>query len=155
MEVTVQSDFIRKNAKIAIQGLALLVSILITAVILVQQSSAQTANSSLMNKSPEEIVFQMRDRLNLTEDQEKRISPIIQESCNKRIEILNSSNGDRKAMKSASQQVQWTTDIKLGQILTKKQMEEYQNLLEEQGDKTTGTDTHRGKGGRGGGLRGF
>jgi Tfp pilus assembly protein PilN len=93
--------------------------------------------------------------LHLTEDQEKQISPIIQESCNKRIEILNSSNGDRKAMKSALQQVQWTTDIKLGQVLTKKQMEEYQNLLDEHGDKTTGTDTHRGKGGRGGGLRGF
>ena len=38
-------------------------------------------------------------------------------------------------MKSALQQVQWTTDIKLGKILTKKQMEEYQNLLEAAGTR--------------------
>jgi len=96
----------------------------------------------------------MRDRLHLTEDQGKQIRPIIQESCNKRIEILNSSNGDRKAMKSALQQIQWTTDIKL--VSSDKRADgEYQNLLEEQGDKTTAQILIGAKAGRGGGLRGF
>ena len=84
-----RSGFIRINAKIAIQGLALLASIIITAVILVQQSSAQTANSS-MNKSPEGTGFQMRDRLHLTEDQRKQINPIIQQKLQqKRIEYFD------------------------------------------------------------------
>jgi len=151
----VPTGFSRINAKTTIQVLVFFASILFTAAILPLQSVAQADTPSIMNKSSEEIVLQMRDRLQLTEDQVIRIHPIIEESFNKRIEILNSSNGDGKATKSALQQVQWTTDIKLGRILTKEQMEEYQNLREEQRDKAQSSETHRGRGGHSGGMHGF
>ncbi len=137
------------------QALAFSVYILFVAVFFIPSVTAQIDNASNINKSPEEIVSQLRERLHLTEEQTTMIRPIIEESYTKRRDIFN-SNADGKAMKSALQQVQWTTDIKLGQILTKEQMESYQNLSEEQRDKTQSNDTHRGRGGeRGGGMRSF
>jgi hypothetical protein len=151
----VRISCITMNSKITMQALAFSVYILLVAVFFIPSVTARIDNTSTMNKSPEEIVSQMRERLHLTEEQTTKIRPIIEESSTKRRDIFN-SNADGKAMKSALQQVQWTTDIKLGQILTKEQMEEYQNLSEEQRDRTQSNDTQRGRGGgRGGGMRGF
>ncbi len=146
--------FNRINAKAAIQVVVLLASILCTSLIFAQQSSAQPDNSSFTNKSPEEMVSQMRTRLHLTDEQVSKIRPIIEESINKRADILN-NNGEGKATKSALQQLQWTTDMKLGQVLSGDQMDEYQTMREEQTEKTTTNDAHHGKGGRGGGMRGL
>jgi len=148
-------SFIRINSKITIRVLAFSFYILFATVFFIPPLMAQIDNASNMNKSPEEIVSQMRERLHLTEEQTTKIRPIIEESSTKRRDIFN-SNADGKAMKSALQQVQWTTDIKLGQILTKEQMEKYHNLSEEQRDKTQSKDMNRWRGGgRGGGMRGF
>ena len=94
----------------------------------------------------------MKERLHLTEEQTTKIRPIIEESFNQRRQILNDTGQDKKVNRSALQEVRWKTDMKLAQILTEEQMQDYQNLYERQSGKPQHDDNmHRGKGGRGGG----
>jgi len=149
-------NFIRLDSKTAGRVLVLLAYLLFVAVFILPLSTAQAADSSNMNKSPEEIVQQMKERLRLTEEQVAKISPIIDESFNKRRDILDNNGQDKKSNRSALQEVRWKTDMKLGQILTEQQMSDYQNFFEEKSEKSQQDDMHHGKGGRsGGGMRAF
>ena len=150
-------NFIRLGAKTALRVLVISMSILFVAVFIMPRLAARADDSSNVDKSPEEIVAQMKERLHLTEEQTTKIRPIIEESVNNRRQILNDTGQDKKANRSALQEVRWKTDIKLGQILTEEQMRDYQNLYEGQSDKPQHDDMHRGKGGRsgGGGMRAF
>jgi Spy/CpxP family protein refolding chaperone len=149
-------NFIRLDTKTAGRVLVLLAYLLFVAVFILPLSTAQAADSSNMNKSPEEIVQQMKERLRLTEEQVAKISPIIDESFNKRRDILDNNGQDKKSNRSALQEVRWKTDMKLGQILTEQQMSDYQNFFEEKSEKSQQDDMHHGKGGRsGGGMRAF
>lgn len=149
-------NFIRLGSKTAGRVLVLLAYLLFAAVFILPLSTAQAADSSNMNKSPEEIVQQMKERLRLTEEQVAKISPIIDESFNKRRDILDNNGQDKKSNRSALQEVRWKTDMKLGQILTEQQMSDYQNFFEEKSEKSQQDDMHHGKGGRsGGGMRAF
>src|ERR1700690_1189233 len=149
-------NFISLGSKTAGRVLVLLASLLFAAVFILPLSRAQAADSSNMNKSPEEIVQQMKERLRLTEDQVTKIRPVIEESFNKRRDILDNNGQDKKTNRSALQEVRWKTDMKLGLILTEEQMTDYQNLFEEKGEKSQQDDMHHGKGGRsGGGMRAF
>ncbi len=91
-------------------------------------SHAQAAENA--NRSPEQVVSQLEERLKLTDEQETKIRPIIEESLKKRRELLNSG-----APKSDLQQLQWATDMQIGKILTEEQMKEYEKLREEQDKK--------------------
>ena len=149
-------NFIRLSSKTAGRVLVLLASLLFAVVFILRLSSSQAADSSNMNKSPEEIVQQMKERLRLTEEQVAKIRPVIEESFNKRRDILDNNGQDKKTNRSALQEVRWKTDMKLGLILTEEQMTDYQNLFEEKGEKSQQDDMHHGKGGRsGGGMRAF
>jgi len=149
-------NFIRLGSKTAGRVLVLLAYLLFAAVFILPLSTAQAADSSNMNKAPEEIVQQMKERLRLTEEQVAKISPIIDESFNKRRDILDNNGQDKKSNRSALQEVRWKTDMKLGQILTEQQMSDYQNFFEEKSEKSQQDDMHHGKGGRsGGGMRAF
>ena len=149
-------NFIRLDSKTAGRVLVLLAYLLFAAGFILPLSTAQAADSSNMNKSPEEIVQQMKERLRLTEEQVAKISPIIDESFNKRRDILDNNGQDKKSNRSALQEVRWKTDMKLGQILTEQQMSDYQNFFEEKSEKSQQDDMHHGKGGRsGGGMRAF
>ena len=149
-------NFIRLGSKTAGRVLVLLASLLFAVVFILRLSSSQAADSSNMNKSPEEIVQQMKERLRLTEEQVAKIRPVIEESFNKRRDILDNNGQDKKTNRSALQEVRWKTDMKLGLILTEEQMTDYQNLFEEKGEKSQQDDMHHGKGGRsGGGMRAF
>jgi Spy/CpxP family protein refolding chaperone len=149
-------NFIRLGSKTAGRVLVLLAYLLFAAVFILPLSTAQAADSSNMNKSPEEIVQQMKERLRLTEEQVAKISPIIDESFNKRRDILDNNGQDKKSNRSALKEVRWKTDMKLGQILTEQQMSDYQNFFEEKSEKSQQDDMHHGKGGRsGGGMRAF
>lgn len=128
---------------------------LLAAILLMQPISVQAKDSSNKNKSPEQIMSQLKEHLKLTEEQETKIMPIIEDSIKKRNEILNNGTRDGKTKKSALQELQWSTDMQLGKILTEEQMKEYQKLREEQSEKMQGNDMHRGKRGRTGGLHGF
>ena len=149
-------NFIRLGSKSAGRVLVLLASLLFATVFMFTLSPALTADSSNMTNSPEEIVQQMKERLRLTDEQVTKIRPVIEESFNKRRDILNNNGQDKKTNRSALQEVRWKTDMKLGQILTEEQMSDYQNLFEEKSEKSQQDDMHHGKGGRsGGGMRAF
>lgn len=149
-------NFIRLDSKTVGRVLVLLAYLLFAAVFILPLSTAQAADSSNMNKSPEEIVQQMKERLRLTEEQVAKIRPIIDESFNKCRDILDNNGQDKKSNRSALQEVRWKTDMKLGQILTEQQMSDYQNFFEEKSEKSQQDDMHHGKGGRsGGGMRAF
>ncbi len=111
--------------------------------------------------TPDQIISKMKDRLHLTEDQEAKLRPIIEELVNKRHDIKANSMLDAKTKRSSLQQLQWSTDMRLGQIFTEEQMAEYQRFREEhnesypQGDSRQGGDIQRNKGFRSGGQIGF
>ena len=149
-------NFISLGSKTAGRVLGIFASLLCAAVFILPLSTAQAADPSNMNKSPEEIVQQMKERLRLTEEQVTKIRPVIEESFNKRHDILDNNGQDKKTTRSALQEVRWKTDMKLGQILTEEQMSDYQNLFEEKSEKSQQDDMHHGKGGHsGGGMRAF
>ena len=148
--------FIRLVSNASDRVLVILAFILFAAVFFMPSIEAQAYDSSNVNRSPEQIVEQMKERLHLTEEQAAKIRPIIEESVNDRRQILNDNGQDRKANRSALQEIRWKTDMKLSQILTEEQMRDYQNLLEEKSEKSQKDDMHQGKGGRnGGGMRAF
>src|ERR1039457_2696640 len=68
---------------------------------MIQPMMALASDSSNTNKSPEQIMSQLKTRLNLTEDQETKIRPIIEASIQKHREIVASEALDVKTKKSA------------------------------------------------------
>ncbi len=149
-------NFTRLSSKTADRVLVTLAFLLFATFSILPLSTGRAADLSNMNKSPEELVQQMKERLHLTEDQAIKIRPVIEDSFSKRRDILNDAGQDKKAIRSALQEVRWKTDMKLGQILTEEQMRDYQNLFEEKSEKSQQGDMHHGKGGRsGGGMRAF
>ncbi len=110
-------------------------------------STAQALGNTSI--SPERVIAQMKERLKLTDEQETKIWPIIEDNFNKRRELLN--NGGQK---SDLQQLQWATDMQIGKILTKEQMTEYEKLREQE-EKKSDRDGMQRKGRHGGMNRGF
>jgi len=125
------------------------------AVLLVQQVGALAADSPDMYSPAGQTMTKMKERLNLTEEQETKIRPIIEQSMKERSEILKNSQEDRNTIKKELQDLQWSTDVQLGMILTEKQMKEYQKFREEEIEKTPGGEMQPGRGSRGVGSRGF
>ena len=119
--------------------------LLFAAIFIMPPLTAQAQDSSNSNKSPEQIMSQLKERLNLTEDQEAKVWPIIKESIKKRNEIIQNGTQDGKKKKSALQELGWSTDMQLGNILTEQQMKEYQELQEEPSEKTQNNDMPRGR----------
>lgn len=143
--------------RIILKYFCLVLCVLIFAIIFITQPiSVQASALPDNNSSMESVMSKMRDRLHLTEEQEKKIRPIIEESFQARREILKSNPQDRSAIKNELQELQWKTDMRLGLILTKEQMEEYEKLREEQSERMQSSDMQGSrKGSRGGRSRGF
>jgi hypothetical protein len=128
---------------------------LIAAIFMAQPISAQTTNPLDTNSSAEQVMAKMKERLHLTEEQETKIAPIIEESVQTRREILKRDPQDRSAIKNELQELQLKTDMRLGVILTEEQMKEYEKLREEQSEKMHRGDVQGNRGSRGGRSRGF
>ena len=121
----------------------------------------------LPQQTPEEIFTVLRDRLNLTEEQEAKVKPIIEEQCETRDEIITKFKGQgresRRSMRSALQAHQEVTEEKPSAVLTEEQMEEYRKIQEEQRQrmreqmeqKRMGKGRRGGMGGMGGGRGGM
>ncbi|HXX80044.1 MAG TPA: hypothetical protein VEI46_00715 [Thermodesulfovibrionales bacterium] len=109
---------------------------LLCAIILMLQPSGCQA----VEASPQEVMSLLRTRLNLSEDQEEKIKAIVEESSQKRSDIVKHNSQDRKTMRSQLQELQWATDIRIGEILTEEQLKEYQKLREDQKEKVENTD---------------
>jgi len=58
--------------------------------------TTQAQDFSNISKSPEQIMSQLKKRLNLTKDQETKVPPIIQESIKKCNEIIQNGAQDGK-----------------------------------------------------------
>jgi hypothetical protein len=128
---------------------------IITAIFMAQPISGQAADTLDSNSSAGQIMAKMKGRLHLTEEQERKIGPIIEESVQTRREILKGDSQDKSAIKSELRELQWKTDMRLGVILTEEQMKEYEKLREEQNEKMQRSDVQGSRGPRGNRSRGF
>lgn len=82
-------------------------------------------------KSVDEYILLMKDRLDLSAEQEAKIRPIIEEEWERRREIIVSYRGERESMRAAMQWLEKDTESQLAAILTQEQMAEYRQLREE------------------------
>lgn len=93
-------------------------------------------------RSPDQIMADMKSRLGLTEDQEARIRPILENEFVKRHAIIEKYQGQgrqgRSSLRNELQQLRSSTDHQLEPILTKAQMEEYRKMQEEARQKMRG-----------------
>ncbi len=128
---------------------------LIGAIFMAQPIPAQAADLPDTNSSAEQVMAKMKERLHLTEEEETKMRPIIEENVQTRREILKRDAQDRSAIKNGLQELQWKTDMRLGVILTGEQMKEYEKLREEQSEKMQRSDVQGNRGSRGGRSRGF
>jgi Spy/CpxP family protein refolding chaperone len=124
-------------------------------IFMIQPAGVQARDISNMNASPDEVMSQLKTRLSLTEEQEAKMRPIIEESIRKRHEIVRKASEDRSAVKSQLQGLRWSTDMQIGKILSEEQMKEYQKLREDQREKAENNEAHSGRRFHSGGLRGF
>ena len=128
---------------------------LIAAIFMAQPISAQARDPLGTNSSAEQVMAKMKERLHLTEGQETKIRPIIEESFQTRREILKRDPQDRSVINNELQELQWKTDMRLGLILTEEQMKEYEKLREEQSEKMQSSDMQSRKESRSGRSRRF
>ncbi len=130
--------------------------VLFTMLFVMQPISARSGDFSNISDSPEKLMYRLKEHLKLTEEQEIKIQPIIDESFKKRSEILKNGGQGGKSEKSALQELQWSTDMQIGKILTDDQMKEYEKLREEESEKKMQrSDVQGGRGKHTGGMRGF
>ncbi len=71
-------------------------------------------------RSPDQIVSHLKDRLSLTDEQVNKIRPIIEESMQK-----------QDAIRKEMLQLRQSTDEKIGAVLTPEQLKEFQRLTTE------------------------
>jgi hypothetical protein len=78
----------------------------------------------------------MKSRLNLTEEQEAQIRPIIEDDIAQRQEIMQKSRTKgpqgMESMMKEMEQIQADTTSQVAEFLTDEQLEEYRIMLEEQ-----------------------
>ena len=84
----------------------------------------------------EEIIAAMQERLDLTDEQEKRVYPIMETYCKKQHDIMEkykeeNRRGESCCMRCELQRLGESTEKQLAEFLTEKQMREYQKLQEE------------------------
>ena len=103
--------------------------------LLTQPFLAEAKGPFGMQKSPEQIVERLTDRLGLTDEQVLAIQPIIEEKVLKMNEIRASRGTDRQASKIEMKKLRWDTQVKLNDILTEEQIAEYLELRQGQRGK--------------------
>jgi len=123
----------------------------------------------------EELFATMKDRLNLTDEQQAKVRPIIEGYCQKRQDIIGKfkgqgSRGEDCCLRCDLQRLGESTEKQLATVLTDIQMREYQKIQDQlqphspesgqqgMGDGSSGGRGHmggrRGGGGWGGGWGG-
>ncbi len=85
---------------------------------------------------PDQLFATMKERLNLTKEQEEKIRPVIDASMEKKQNIFK-KHGEQKRenMRTLEKDIKALdrdTGKQLGSVLTEKQLKEYQKIQEEQ-----------------------
>ena len=87
-------------------------------------------------KTADEFISAMKTRLNLTEEQEIQVRPIIEKEFAKRHKIMEESMAQgpqgMQSLKNKMQELQIASERNLEKILTQEQMVEYQKLIDEE-----------------------
>ena len=129
---------------------AMAAGVLIAAVALTMQPSSADARGFFgSQRSPDQIVERLTDRLDLTAEQVEAIRPIIEEKTLKMNEIKESAGADRRAARTEIQKLRWDTERKLDDILTDEQLEKYLELRQERRDGMNRGKHRGGKMGKG------
>jgi hypothetical protein len=111
-----------------------------------------------LRETPEELIIGMKLRLDLTDEQEEKVLPILEEQYKKQCEIIEKYRGQgaggRDSLRSELRGLQESCQERLRPILTAEQMEGYKKMIAEQ-LRPPREGRHRGMpGGRGGGMGG-
>ena len=121
---------------------------------------------ALPQYTPEELLASMRDRLNLTDEQQEKVCPIMEEYCKKQQDIIGKYKGQETrggdcCLRCELQRLGESTEKQLTAVLTEKQMREYQKMQDElqprspeNGPQEMGRERPGGRGGMGGGRGG-
>jgi hypothetical protein len=117
--------------------------------------------------TPAELLAAMKDRLDLTDEQQEKVPSIIEEYCKKQKDIIEKyqgqvSRGGDCCLRCELQRLGESTEKQLAAFLTEKQMREYQRIQDElqprspekNGPQGMGKGGPGGRGGRGGGMGG-
>ena len=129
---------------------AMAAGVLIAAVALTMQPSSADARGFFgSQRSPDQIVERLTDRLDLTAEQVEAIRPIIEEKVLKMNEIKENAGADRRAARTEIQKLRWDTERKLDDILTDEQLEKYLELRQERRDGMNRGKHRGGKMGKG------
>jgi Spy/CpxP family protein refolding chaperone len=120
-------------------------------------ASGQGLRSRPPVKTTDQVVEEMRSRLNLNEEQKTQIRPILEEQREKREAIMERYRDQGRSAKVYMQDdmatMELETQAKMAKILTEEQLEEYRKMVTEQKARTTGQKSRGGR--RGGGRKGF
>jgi len=162
------NDLVVQAAMTVLRGIVVLVShrslirsltvyiFLFISISYIQPILARAGDFSNISKSPEQLMHLLKERLMLTEEQETKLEPLIDEIFKKHIEILKNGGQNGKSERSALQELQWSADMQIGKFLTDEQLKEYQKLREGENEKKTqASDTQGGRGKHAGRMRGF
>ena len=91
---------------------------------------------ALPQYTPEELLASMRDRLNLTDEQQEKVRPIMEEYCKKQQDIIRKYKGQEPhggdcCLRGDLQRLEESTEKQHLAFLTEKQMREFQRMQDE------------------------
>lgn len=108
-------------------------------ILAISHAAVQNDGPKTSDKTPDQIISVMKDRLGLTEEQEAQIRPIMEEHIKKRDVIVQKYKGQgrqgRRSLRNELQELRKATENQLEMILTEEQMKEYRKLQEEERQK--------------------
>jgi Spy/CpxP family protein refolding chaperone len=116
--------------------ITLAAGLLVTTTLVCSSADAQSSRRVPGGKSADQIVSDMKNRLNLTDEQEAKIRPIIEEQSKNRAALIEKYRGQGRegmgSLRNELQELNQRTENQLQSILTKEQMEEYQKMQTEE-----------------------
>lgn len=96
--------------------------------------------------SVDEVIFQMKIRLALTDKQGEQIRPAIEQDAEESAKIIKDNRGSMEAMKSAMEDLRARINRKLEQYLTQRQMKELEAMEKAQEDQVSRNASTEGRG---------
>jgi Spy/CpxP family protein refolding chaperone len=100
---------------------------------------AHSSGHTPAGKAPDQIISEMKERLNLTEEQAVQFHPIMEEYIEKRLALVQKCGGKdlggMRSLRNEMQELREKTEKQLETILTETQMEEFRKMQDEQRKK--------------------
>ena len=81
--------------------------------------------------SPEEQIKDLKEKLELTEEQTEKVKTIIEEQSKEMAELRENFEGERFEMRDAMMEIRDETNQEIDLILTDEQQKEYEKIREE------------------------